>query len=313
MGENNHIASTKSIYIISSFVVLAGILFLAISNSFYEYMFWGDVIRDIGIALVIAGSVGLSLEYHLQTHTLMGIEQSIADIVNVIKEVIHKEETLLGECESIGLIKVYKPHSKTGPNSEFDRDILKQLIKETSFLKIYGVSARHFFHHERKYYSNLRDAAKKGVLIKAMLVNPFSDSAKKRARLEEEIDGKYHYFQSKVFNEIMLSSFIINKGAITGMNKENIRFYSEEPAFFLFICSDFLIIEPYHSGKIDTDEMGIVGGHVPSFKFKKDSDAYVRLNAHFDNCFNNSSKTLSEVITKYESISSLISNSTKYG
>lgn len=286
----------KSIYLICVIVIIAGVLSLAISTALLSSEFLREVVRDTGIALVIAGSVGLSLEYHLKTHTLKGIEHSISEIVDVVKDVIHKEETLLKECGFNGLLKVYEPHSKSGRDSDFDRDIVQQLQSEADELKIYAISGRHFFHHERKYYAELRAAAKSGVLIKALLIDPFSEAAKKRARLEEDITKDNGYFQSKVFNEIMLSAFTVNKGAFANLKKENVRFYTIEPAFFLFICSDFLIIEPYHSGKIDDDEIGIIGGHVPSFKFKKDSDAYIRLNAHFDNCFKQGAKTLSEVV-----------------
>ena len=296
-SQGNQIAEKLSIYLICIIIIIAGMLSIAISVALLSSGLLKEVIRDTGIALVIAGSVGLSLEYHLKTHTLRGIEHSISEIVDVVKDVIHKEESLLKECEANGLIKVYQPHSKSGRESDFDRDILQQLKKETGELKIYAISGRHFFHHERKYYAELRAAAKSGVLIKTLLIDPFSEAAKKRARLEEEImDDNGNYFQSKIFNEIMLSAFTINKGAFVDLKKDNVRFYTIEPAFFLFICPDFLIIETYHSGKIDDDEIGIIGGHVPSFKFKKDSDAYVRLNAHFDNCFKHGSKTLDEVI-----------------
>lgn len=305
------ISGARYIYLIGVIVILNGIVFLTISTSLIRESLISEIIRDLGIALVIAGSVGLALEYHLQTHTLKDIEYSITDTVNVVKDAIHKEERLLGECKKNGLIKVYEPHSKTSLNSEFDSDILDQLERETDEIKIYGISARHFFHHERKYYAALREATKEGVVVKTLLLDPFTKSAKKRACFEERIEANKSYFQSKLCTEIMMSALTINKGAVPEMKKENVRFYRGEPAYFLFICSDFLIIEPYHFGKIETDDIGILGGHVPSFKFKSGSDAYIRLNAHFDNCFKHSSKPLSKIIEEYEKIAVKLSDEIK--
>jgi hypothetical protein len=308
LSNRNHISAARNIYIIGITVIMGGIGFIAISNSFPEYELISEILRDTGIALIIAGSVGLALEYHLQTYTLKDIDNSITDTVNVVKSAIHREEVLLGECKNNGLIRIYEPHSKTGPNSEFDRDILDQLEREEREIKIYAISARHFFHHERKYYAKLREASKRGVKIKALLTDPFSRSAKKRACFEEGIDPDKSYFQSKLCTEIILSSLTINRGEVAGMERDNIRFHNGEPAYFLFICSDFIIIEPYHFGKIETDEIGILGGHVPAFKFKGDSDAYLRLNAHFENCFNHSSRPLSKIVSEYDAIAAKLSD-----
>ena len=75
---------------------------------------------------------------------------------------------------------------------------------------------------------------------------------------------------------------------------DNIRFYNAAPDFFLFITSEFVIFEIYHTGifqlrrDIKTRE-GIetlgLGGHVPVFKFDNSSSMYKYLDAHFDYFF----------------------------
>jgi hypothetical protein len=76
---------------------------------------------------------------------------------------------------------------------------------------------------------------------------------------------------------------------------DNIRFYKDAaPDFFLFITSECVIFEIYHTGisqlRRDTrthehiKDLGL-GGHVPAFKFDNSSPMYKYLNAHFDYFF----------------------------
>ena len=83
-SKGNQIAEKLSIYLICIIVIVAGVLSIAISAALLNSGLLKEIIRDTGIALVIAGSVGLSLEYHLKTHTLRAIEHIISEIVDVV-------------------------------------------------------------------------------------------------------------------------------------------------------------------------------------------------------------------------------------
>lgn len=220
--------------------------------------------------------------------------------INDINENIRISFKLIKESEDSGLLKIYEPFDtqyKKQLSTEFEDDIKDFLSKEKNEIKLYGISLRLFFNNLGKFRQQVKEAFKNmrdnKVNIKVLLISPYSDWTEQRRKAEED-------FCDKIVGDLIGSIEWLDEkfGKYNEINNkiyDNIRFYKDAaPDFFLFITSECVIFEIYHTGisqlrrdiktHEDVKDLGL-GGHVPAFKFDNSSPMYKYLNAHFDYFF----------------------------
>ena len=165
--------------------------------------------------------------------------------------------------------------------SHAEERIAYLLESATTEIKLIGISLRDFLHGGRKFYRILKkicsqkDADGKGVTIKVLCLDPFSEQGKIRSEREEP-----GVFPGNLHSEVITSLNSIKRLKESG-DRVDVKLYSGAPNCFLVLTDKGVLVEQYHYG---SDEPGatILGGKVPLFEFAYNSPTYLELAGHFD-------------------------------
>ncbi|MBI4744632.1 MAG: hypothetical protein HY776_07440 [Actinobacteria bacterium] len=272
------------------------------------------VIRDIGIAVIIAGIVPVVFERLLLmqaseeitkefkdhfdpvSERLEGLTDNLFAVKDDMSMLVEEGLQIINGAEKSGIVNIYPVRSASGGSTaSFEKVIAEILTKkrgeEISEIVLGGIALNEFFGGERFYHTIegqcLKDA---NVQYKVLLLDPFSLSARERAIAEENDEG---YGEDPKFRNsqlyLQIKSSVHNLKAIKDRSNEkknkrfNIeaRFYDVGPMAYFVIGREWLLIEQYHSGQAP-GRSGSMGGHIPILQVKANSSFYERIRWHSD-------------------------------
>jgi hypothetical protein len=120
------------------------------------------------------------------------------------------------------------------------------------------------------------------VKVKLLLIDPFSEAARTRARLEQ--GAVVSYEEGQLFSDLKASvsslRFFVNRARVKSNFELDGRFYNVLPPVYSIVTPTVAFAEIYHFGRIETDGP-CVGGFVPMMRFESSSQMYKRLVSHF--------------------------------
>ncbi len=170
-----------------------------------------------------------------------------------------------------------------------NKHIFLLAVSGTDFFTLNGVLKKPF---EKKLLSP-RSFEDKDEIVRILLIDPFSQAAKDRANVEQH--GKNYWdtdIKEDTFKAIERIEELKEKSA-----KIDARFYSHTPVMFVLRTDDYMFIEPYHLGFVETTgTLGCIGKQVPLFLVTSRSGLFERICKHFDNIWQDSSESFEDIL-----------------
>ena len=240
---------------------------------------------------------------------------------------VYPEDTLSGQPIEKDIQKVQMErifiNRKPDPikNRKIFNDLSDQLMKQIStstISEVYmlGISFRDFFGKDTKEWKVLHNdiitnAFENNVQFKVLLLDPTSEAAKERAKIEigQEVESDKKYIKSPLFDDI--------KRVTTWLDELNsplieVRYSTLRPFAYMIRTDFYSFIEQYHLGNLkkvkrivkSEDKKSLcLGGYVPFFMLKNTSSFARIMKSHFENIWEMMKKnTLSKVIEEIEKI-----------
>lgn len=262
MGKSQNRSKTVVILIIiiiSILSVVSGAILVILASSLdnLSTILKEELLKDIGIALIIIGLASLFYEYFLRMNT-----------IDIVKESLN--ELFEKKCEfksiiSLGLKNLYRTSA--------DYNIIDKATKE---IKLLGIPINSYFGLEGSHeYTKLKKLVENNCKLKILMLNPNSLHVYYRGKVENNPDLKGDIedsFEKK-------KRFI---GQLTDGVKQNveIKFYDTYPLYAMTIIDDcFIRVTPFLYNK--------VGQQCPTSEYERKAggifDAYVE---HFNDLWN---------------------------
>ena len=284
-------------------IIFLGIILITIStliDRFLNISFLQNIFLGLGVSIIGGAFIAWSINHLITKYNF----EKVFENMTITNENIKKTFKLIRECELNYLIKIYEPYDMKyrsqeiggSPSQEFTNDIKNALLYEEKEIKICGLSLRLFFDpYYDKFHIQMKDAFRRmdnndKFEVKVLMLSPKSDWITQREKAEEP------FAKNKLGDDLRFSIDRLKQNIDNLKNKDRImdyiRFYDATPDFFLFITTEFIIFEMYHTGVFQLEKeankdvypLGL-GGHVPVFMFDNNSPMYKYLNAQFDYYF----------------------------
>lgn len=220
-----------------------------------------DVLRDLGISLMIAATVGLGVEYYTRKHGEAVLNQMMGEAIN--RYVFHNDR-----LHALGLKQMCINRSEL--------DILKS-IRETEpgrNVRILAMCMDELTHNTGQRL--LKTKLEEGCSVKLLLINPESSYVRERGLAEKQEEGPaLDDFVKKVkYRDSMHQSFIKSLHPDL-QEKIEIRHYDSPPSLFIVDNDTTMLIGPYL--------YGYRGEEVPHLELEtKKGGAHVPFREHFE-------------------------------
>lgn len=252
------------------------------------------------------------------------LKERIENKTIVIEERMNKIDRkleLAGKLSTSGLIDILsdrwenerKFHEKIRNYlCEYVDQIKRSEVKEKEKeIWIMGIALKHFFQNET-YKDELKKLNELNVKFKVLLLDVESEGAFERSKIEspeiydpnylkgftDEENKNYNLFvDTAMFRELYgAHDYIVNNSAMWIKNFD-IKYYNNEPSYFLVRFPDKLIVETYHYGSVKECEIPsdrpttFSGGRIPIFVFDSKCVTYKLISNHFNQIWRRSSIT----------------------
>jgi hypothetical protein len=211
----------------------------------------------------------------------------VNDVEQKYTSLVKESVPLMLSARSLGLSHIHKNRKEAQP------DIDKAIARTQDTLLMTGVA----FHETYNIENEVGSITKKvqfnpDIKARFLLLNPYTTGAVLRAFLETdptEIEdyitrkGKAFVEHNTLYADWHRAFAIFSH---SGM-KDRVRFYRCDPAVWLVITDDRVFVEPYTFGRPKRVPGEVVvdwrmGGHMPVFEFKRDSQVAEILENHFE-------------------------------
>jgi hypothetical protein len=220
-----------------------------------------DVLRDLGISLMIAATVGLGVEYYTRKHGEAVLNQMMGEAIN--RYVFHNDR-----LHSLGLKQMCINRSEL--------DILKS-IRDTEpggNIQILAMCMDELTHNTGQRI--IKTKLEEGCSIKLLLINPESPYVRERGLAEKQEEGpELDDFVNKVrYRDSMHQSFI-EALPVDLQEKIEVRHYDSAPSLFIVDNDTTMLIGFYL--------FGYRGEEVPHLELEtKKGGAHVPFREHFE-------------------------------
>lgn len=229
------------------------------------------------------------------------MREQFDDLFNVIFEKLD----VLREINQIGIIRAFRRRHN---NESYKKTLINEFnnVRSDEDVFVMSSSLRDFFGGSRideELLTAFTNMVKAGANIKILLLDPTSDAAAERARVEEPYTVKEEgYVNSSLFTDIRLvSDFLFNlpkerfKGSLRDkfIQQVKVRYYPFDPTTHMHITKRVTFIEQYHRGgsteiheelkKRGQDHVKCFGGFAPIFMLDNSCNFAQLLNSHFLN------------------------------
>jgi hypothetical protein len=149
---------------------------------------------------------------------------------------------------------------------------------------ISGISLKEFLDGAHPIYVTLHKLLEhdEDVKVKMILLDPNSDAARMRSKVEQGTDAQYE--RTQLYKDIgasvaSLRALQTQSASCSQFTIDSV-FSNTMPPTYSIITPDALFLEVYHCGRLKSDGP-CVGGFVPMLRFDKSHAMYERMVAHF--------------------------------
>jgi hypothetical protein len=291
----------RNVWLMMVFAILAALVLISFYHHFEERASWTTTalhtLRDVGIALLVAGAVGLVFEALAHTH-LVG--RALSDIEMRLQDAERKQQLLLGDLETrvnrvgeeivmasgmlrnataVGITAVWRRR-----DPDFLRDLADAIEKAKGTVRVVGTSlsnlvgyvggqsAVHKAVQARMKSDNPRDN------FQILFANPDGPGLPARAKYEHhgqeyEQTETYRLTVRTITETLQLANSLVADKDVRD-RKVQVRLYDDVPTCFLVITEDRLFVEHYLcSGQ---------GGENLILGIKANTDLFRFYQKHFD-------------------------------
>lgn len=250
------------IIILSFIIVILGafiVIFVSPDGSLISIL-KDEVLKEIGVALIIIGLAILIYEYFLRKNMMDLIEQFVKEnFMSMIKEHCEKVKLISESVRKSGLVNIYQ--------KEGSSDILNHATKN---IKLLGITLNYYFYPDSEEWTRLTSLVENGCTLQILNLDPESSHVSFRERDEKNTDLKgqiiYLYNLEKQFIDNIKEDF---------KSRVEIRFYDTYPTCAMTIIDDKLIrVTPYLFNKrgracptleFTSNDAGIFGAYLDHF------------------------------------------------
>ncbi|PWB54779.1 MAG: hypothetical protein C3F06_04030 [Candidatus Methanoperedenaceae archaeon] len=257
------------IIILSFFIVISGaliIIFVSPRGDLISIL-KNEVLKEIGIALVIIGLAILFYEYFLRKNMMDLIEEFVKiNFMEMIHDHCERVKSITESIKRSGLVNIYQ----RGGSSEF-------LNLTRNNVKMLGITLSYYFYPDSEEWAQLSSLVEKGCKLQVLILNPDSNQVSCRERDENNTDLK-----GQIIQLIHMEKLFINNIKEDSRSNIEIRLYDTYPSFAMTIVDDNILrVTPYLFNK--------KGRACPTIEFvRKDKGVFdVYLN-HFNDLWNKS-------------------------
>jgi hypothetical protein len=210
------------------FMILVGFVFIVIP----ELLNWNNellilIVRDVGLALLIAGVVGSGYEFATRGSFLEEVERAL-------EEVVGKRYEELDKVRASGL--------KTVHREKFYADVEEKFRDAKASIRILQTWSGEF----NSLGSPLRQAAERGCEIRILLLKPNSVVARQRGA---DVGHGEEAVEEFINNDLTVLATL--RARLSKKTKENIevRLYDTTPVIAIYGCDDTNIVGIYWYGR----------------------------------------------------------------
>ncbi len=255
--------------ILSIFILLAGtsIIILVSPRRDLISIIREDVLREIGITLVIIGMAVLFYENFLRKNMIDLIDQFVrSNFMTMIDEHCERVKSINGSITSSGLLSIY--------NKMGNSDILNSTHKN---IKLLGITLSYYFYPDTDEWTQLSSLIENGCRLQVLMLDPDSLHVAVRERDEHnaDLEGQIIHLihMVKLFNQNLREEYRQNI---------EIRFYDTYPSIAMTIIDDNILrVTPYLYNK--------KGRSCPTIEFiRKENGSFNAYLSHFNDLWNRS-------------------------
>jgi hypothetical protein len=259
------------IVILSFIIVISGsfiIIFVSPDGNLISIL-RDEVLKEIGIALIIIGLAILFYEYFLRKNMMDLIEQFVrSNFMAMINDHCERVKSMSESITKSGLSNVYL----RGGSSE-----ILNLTKKN--IKLLGITLSYYFYPDAEEWAQLCTLVEKGCTLQILILDPDSGQVSYREKDENNSDLK-----GQIIQLIHLEKLFINNLKEEYRSNVEIRFYDTYPSFAMTIIDDNILrVTPYLFNR--------KGRSCPTIEFvwkeKGIFDAYLN---HFNDLWNKSER-----------------------
>jgi len=290
------------------YALLAGIICVLVSVilEMRNVTFLSYPISIIGYSIIAPAIIGYLFTIFLEKVSLDHIDRIVKERIDKLSKDFEDRidkltadfETLGGDMETnINVVKGAKDCEIV--NIFFDRqEAIKEMkikieeVKDKMF--VLAISGTDFFTLNAPLKDTFKDKILSGPfenkeeICRVLLIDPFCESARERAKIEQPTTGYYDTaLKSDTFRAMEEIKELKNSNAPI-----DARFYLHIPIVFVLRVDDYMFIEQYHLGHIKKTEkirsLGCIGKQVPVLLVNSKSNLFKRICSHFDYIWDNS-------------------------
>jgi len=250
------------IIILSFIIVILGaftVIFVSPDGSLISILM-DEVLKEVGVALIIIGLAILIYEYFLRKNMMDLIEQFVKEnFMSMIKEHCEKVKIISESVRKSGLVNIYQ--------KEGSSEILNHATKN---IKLLGITLNYYFYPDSEEWTRLTSLVENGCTLQILILDPESSHVSYRESDEKNTDLKgqimYLYNLEKQFIDNLKEDF---------KSRVEIRFYDTYPTCAMTIIDDRLIrVTPYLFNKrgracptleFTINDNGIFGAYLDHF------------------------------------------------
>lgn len=292
---SKHDDLTKNMWPVMVIFSLLGLVFIFISHSAKSnvdnaaILSMLEIIRELGMGLIVAGAVGLVFEgmahVHILGKALSNIEKqlntagekqsllldSLESRVNHVGNEIVMASGMLRNATKVGIEAVYN-----GREEDFHRDLARSIKEAKGIVRIIGISladicgywgGKSDIHEAVEWRMKNSDPIDK---FQILFSDPDGQGLRTRAKYEHP---GMEYNETRAFRQTVAKiseTLVIAEDAII-KNKVDIRLYSDTPLCFLVITEERLFIEHYHfAGRGGQNVIFAIKGKTNLFRIYED-------------------------------------------
>lgn len=232
---------------------------------------------------------------------------------------VYQEYTLTGtpiekDIPKVGIERIFVSRKPVDPDDYEDlkKQLEVQIVNTTAGeVWLHGNSFRDFFGEDTedwrvRHKDIIKKAIENGVEFRVLLLDPTSEAAKERAKIEQgsefEDDNKYKH--SILFKDIEMVTKWLQK---LDYPLIKVRYSDLTPMAFMIRTDEYTFIEQYHLGNLNRIKSKIrdeekkslcIGGYVPFLMVKNDSDIAQLMKSHFEGIWEKMKNNTLEKVAK---------------
>ena len=259
------------IIILSFIIVISGasiIIFVSPDGDYISILKY-EVLKEIGMALIIIGLAILIYEYFLRKNMMDLIEEFVrSNFMAMINDHCVRVKSINDSITKSGLVNVYQK----GGSSEI-------LNFAKNNVKLLGITLSYYFYPDTEEWAQLSALVEKGCTLQILILNPDSNQVGIREKDENNTDLK-----GQIIQLIHHEKIFINNLKEEYRSNVEIRLYDTYPSFAMTIIDDNLLrVTPYLFNK--------KGRACPTIEFvRKDEGAFKAYFNHFNDLWDKSER-----------------------